>query len=75
VLDRTRNGGQMKGERHGQSKLQDPDIPEIFRLAEVGQSQQTIARKFGVCRQMISRILRGENWSHVAGHPAHSNAA
>ena len=54
------------GARNGNSKLSEDDVRQIFALRASGKSQSQIARVVGVNQPHVSRILRGENWSHLA---------
>lgn len=55
------------GERHHAARLTAVQIDEIRRLREAGAMQKDLAARFGVCKQQISRIVRGERWNHVKG--------
>jgi hypothetical protein len=50
-----------RGERHRSAKLTDAQVTEARRLRTEGMTHQAIANNFGVTRECISRILRGEN--------------
>lgn len=62
-LDRVRDGTHNRGERQGQSKLTVEQVLEIRRRR--GEVHRALAEEFGVCRQAISDILSGRNWSHL----------
>lgn len=49
------------GTRHGQVKLTAKDIVQIRALARCMTGRE-LAKKFGVCPQQISRIIRGTRW-------------
>lgn len=65
MRDRTRNGGDLKGEDHGNSKLTEEAVKEIRRRASLGERPRTIAKEYGIalttCREIISR----KTWKHV----------
>lgn len=63
--DAIRKGRSPFGQRHGQAKLRDEDIPEIRRLIAT-KSQTEIAKQFGVSRSSIRQVLYGSGWRHVA---------
>ena len=65
MADRQAKGRQPRGATHGHSKLTDDDIRTIRVAIARGDSQGDIAALFGVARSQISRISRGERWSHV----------
>ena len=54
-----------RGERNGQAKLTDDDVREIRRRVAAGALQKDVAAMFGVQKMQVSRIVRGERWSHV----------
>jgi hypothetical protein len=59
----SRKAGRLAvGSRIAQSKLTEQEIP---RIRSAGGRHDDIAEQFGVSRTQISRIKRGENWSHV----------
>lgn len=65
MVDRDRTA---KGQKHSQAKLTDKQVAEIRRLYGTGKhTQQTLAFRFGVVRQTISKIVRRNNWVHVQG--------
>lgn len=41
-------------------------IRESYKARSHTSNQYKLAQKYGVRQQCISRILRGERWSHVA---------
>lgn len=53
-----------KGTGNGAAKLNETQIPEIRHLRESGATYTEIAKKFGVSYQTISRICKGQNWTH-----------
>ncbi|HXG36555.1 MAG TPA: HNH endonuclease [Dehalococcoidia bacterium] len=55
-----------RGERHGSAKLTEEMVRTIRQLQLVGLSRRTIASRFGVNRSLISGILSGKYWRHVA---------
>ncbi len=60
-----------RGEKNGQSKLTEDDVQKIRTAATAGEkSQRQIAKEFGIRRQTISRIVRGECWSYLRGAAA-----
>lgn len=52
-----------RGESHMKAKLTEHQVKQI--RAETGNSQRTLARKYGVAQTSIGRILRRDTWSHV----------
>lgn len=70
VADKMRKGrGRWKvhhGEQHGMHVLSESDVLEIRRLfdGEYG-TQAKLARRFGVSKMQISRIVRRERWTQL----------
>lgn len=55
------------GSQHPQSKLNERQAASIKRARARGVHVNVLAKKYGVARQLISRISRGEIWAHVPG--------
>jgi len=53
------------GEKHGQSKLNDTDIPIIRRLISDGVIKRVIAARYNVGRTTIINISKNRTWKHV----------
>lgn len=51
------------GESHPNAKLTASDVVEIRRRASEGETQVSLARKFGVRQTNISLIVTREAWS------------
>lgn len=62
--DMESHGTRLKGETIAAAKLSESDVRQIRALAG-SQSQQSIADKFGVHQTAVSRIVRGQTWSHL----------
>lgn len=54
------------GEKAFGAKLTADDVREIRRLHGQGLNHPTLAKRFGVTYQNISRIVKGKQWKHVA---------
>lgn len=50
------------GAAHGRAKLTESDVSEIRSLGSAGLSQREIAKKFGVSKFTIARIVNGKGW-------------
>lgn len=61
-LDSIRNGGAVRGERHGHSRLTEEMIRTIRNSTEDGK---TVGKRFGVSNVTISLIRRRLAWKHV----------
>lgn len=66
VRDAMSRDRHVRGSRNGVAKLTEADIPEIRRRAAAGETQNSIAARFGVTQMSISRIATGKGWRHVA---------
>lgn len=53
------------GETHFNAKLTRDDITKILQRLEHGETQQSIADDFGVCRAHIGSIGKGIIWKHL----------
>ena len=70
VRDMTERGRQVapKGYAHGRAKLTEVDVAAIRAAYVRGcreHGQGALARRFGVARTLVSRIVRREAWGHV----------
>lgn len=55
--------GQLaRGERNGQAKLTEAQVAEVRRLYGQGVGPRELAERFGVHRQTIRLVIRGETW-------------
>lgn len=65
MRDKVAKGRASRGSKHGLSKLTEDDVPRIRALAAERVSVSEIARRFGVGRNPIRRIIAGTGWRHV----------
>lgn len=54
-----------RGSAHGNAKLTEADIPEIFRMRQEGVILREIAARFGISIGTLSAVLDGKTWRHV----------
>lgn len=54
-----------KGTKHGCAELNDADVVEIRRRREMGETQTSLARAFGVSQAQVWRILHRLAWRHI----------
>ena len=64
-LDMAMKGRSTIGERNPRAKLTMAIVSEIEFLVANGRTHQSIADQFGVGREAISKIARGERWRHA----------
>ena len=63
--DRGAKGDTARGERIAQHVLTEPQVVEIKRRLNSGESQTAIAEDFPVGRVTVGCIARGTRWAHV----------
>ena len=56
-------GYDKRGERNPSAKLTAAQVNEIRERARAGENQSRIAEQFGVSRQLVSEIKRGNVWA------------
>lgn len=54
------------GEKNGQAKLMEADIPVIRRLASEGVVYHDIAARFGTTTPNVCYIVNRKSWAHIA---------
>lgn len=64
VLDMHRKGraAPKKGSLHGRAKVTEE---QAIAIRADNRSQSVIAQAYGIGQSSVSRIKRGENWTHV----------
>jgi len=69
--DKIVHGTSGRGKPPPSAKLNESQVIEIRRLAaETKHTFSELARRFGVERKAIRRLLSGEHWKHVEPRPA-----
>lgn len=63
--DMTSKGRSRKGSSHGIAKLTEPQVLEILARLLDGESQSSIAARYGVGRTTIQEIGAGKRWKHL----------
>jgi hypothetical protein len=63
--DMVQRGRALTGRKNPQNKLSEEDVTAIKLRVSQGFSQRQIAGQFGVCQQLISRIMLRKTWRHV----------
>lgn len=54
-----------KGERHPLATVNDEQVREIRRLADLGHTQRAIGERFEMSKSQVGKIVRRDNWGHV----------
>lgn len=63
--DMVLKGRSSRGEKASTSVLSEADVPEIVQRYKNGESGKSIAASYGIQRNTVLKILRGETWAHV----------
>lgn len=64
-LHRSRVLGKLRGSKHGRAKLTERQVRAIRRRLARGETQISVAARFGVGQVAVSLIHRRINWSHL----------
>jgi hypothetical protein len=59
------NGRKCRGDSHGRRKLTSVEVDEIRQLYKRG-NRSILAKTYGVCKEHITRITTGQNWSLIS---------
>jgi DNA-binding XRE family transcriptional regulator len=59
---RHKNPPSQPGEIHGNSKLSEAQVRDIFSCDE---NQDTVAKRYGITQQTVSDIRVGRAWRHL----------
>lgn len=59
--DKVEHGTLVRGEKHKMAKLTEDQARQVLSLKGI-EPQSLTAKRFGVCRQTISKIQSGETW-------------
>ncbi len=62
--DMVRNGKSARGERTNKAKVTEEQVRAIRRLA-TSLDQRSLAERFGLSNQQVSRIVKRQRWKHV----------
>ncbi len=62
LKDRDNKNRQAKGENNGRAKLTFNDAMSIIARRGKGTSIGVLAKKYGVCREQIYKIINGKSW-------------
>jgi hypothetical protein len=67
--------GHARGEQYRNAKLTEDKVVEIRQLAVSGERQVVLAQRFGVSQALVSLVVTGQVWTHVAGTTVNTLAA
>lgn len=59
------HGRRPRGNTHGSAHLTEDEITEIRRRKKDGFTYVQLSREYGVHKQTIYKICKGERWSHI----------
>lgn len=68
--DRIAHGTSNRGERHGLSKLTSAEVLEIRARGADGETQRSVADRFGVSVATVNMIIHRERWAWLEGEAA-----
>lgn len=63
--DKRKNGGMPVGERSSSHKVTESQVMEIRERYASGESSRGLAREYGIGKNAVLQIIRGETWSHL----------
>lgn len=63
--DQDRDGTMPRGASHGNARLTEQTAREIRRRYELGESQDALARAYGVSQTCVSVLVRRKFWRHI----------
>lgn len=66
MADQKIHGTALLGSRNHKAKLIEDEVRAIRRLSGLGHTKADIAGRFGVSRQIISRIIDSQTWRHIS---------
>lgn len=58
----------IKGEKHGMSKLTDEKALDIYTLRRSGKTTAELSLQFNISRRQVNDIYRGVAWKHITCH-------
>ena len=65
--DRVKHGTDIRGEKQWKARLKNKDIPVAIKMRKGGYTVKAIAEHFGVHRETMGKMFRGESWSWLTG--------
>lgn len=68
--DKVRHGLSNRGDRHGMAKLAEEQVREIHYRLKLGESQRSVAERFGIAQQSVSEVATGKTWGWMGGGDA-----
>jgi hypothetical protein len=66
TADKRRHGTLVIGSMSRSAKLDETKVADLKRQKEAGVPTKILAEKFGVSRNTVRQIMRGDKWAHVA---------
>jgi transposase len=67
--DMVEHGTSCRGRRNARNTMSEEDVLGIRRAAVSGESQASIAERYGITQGTVSQIVRGERWGWLEGAP------
>lgn len=63
--DRKGRGADFRGSNHPSVRITHHDVVSILRAHDMGETQRSIAKAYGLSYQHVSNIIKGIRWSHL----------
>ena len=70
VADTVKHGNSLRGPRNPQCRLKAENIREIRTLHAAGATTILLASAYGVSRQHIGKVVKGQRWAWLGNHPS-----
>jgi len=65
MADMRARGRSSRGRRNGRAKLDDDTVRTLRAMVKTGKPKDQVAAHFGISRNHVDKIVRGDQWSHV----------
>lgn len=56
---------EVRGSKHGRSKLKESDVLSIRKKRSNGERSQDIASQFGICKSTVNQVVARKIWTHI----------
>ena len=65
IIDMYKKGRGARGEKNGQAKINSEQVKQIRERTISGESQRSLANKFGISKTSIARVVHRITWANV----------
>lgn len=66
MRDMVRKGRSLTGERHHQAKLDESTVRDIRKASAAGETQRSLATRYGVATGTVADVIYRRTWGHVS---------